>query len=356
MKYEFYTGAYGTKETETIHHFLFDTETEKLLPLDAFSGVENPSYVIRHPMLPVLYTVEELTPEGRIAVFSVTDTGLEYIKSIPSCGADPCHLELDESGKYLFTANYTSGTLSVYRLDEDGIPQECTFVLEHKGHGADPMRQAGPHIHFSHYDNGELYLCDLGKDKVYIYAFDPETGTLVKTDKTIKFGAGDGPRHLVLSHIEYEGKKKDVLYVMTELAVSVQVFMRPEGKSKFTKVQELFMYKDVMNRDLLDNAENKSFGAAIKMSDDGKLVFASERGRHRISAFHVTEEGYLMLGPVNASTVNTPRDFTIFGSYMIAAGQNSNDLAVLRIDKDGKLEQAGEHVAIPSPVCVYRCK
>ena len=92
------------------------------------------------------------------------------------------------------------------------------------------------------------------------------------------------------------------------------------------------------------------------MSDDGKLVFASERGRHRISAFHVTEEGYLMLGPVNHSTVNTPRDFTIFGSYMIAAGQNSNDLAILRIDKDGKLEQVGDHVSIPSPVCVYRCR
>ena len=51
----------------------------------------------------------------------------------------------------------------------------------------------------------------------------------------------------------------------------------------------------------------------------------------------------------------TPRNFGIdpTGKYLIAANQDSDTLAVFRIDsKTGKLEAIGDTISAPKPVCV----
>jgi 6-phosphogluconolactonase len=41
------------------------------------------------------------------------------------------------------------------------------------------------------------------------------------------------------------------------------------------------------------------------------------------------------------------------GNWLVAAGQNSNDLEVLSVDQStGKLNQVGHTVAVGSPVCI----
>ena len=45
---------------------------------------------------------------------------LQMVKEMPSGGADPCHLSLDGRENFLMAANYTSGSLAVFALDEQG--------------------------------------------------------------------------------------------------------------------------------------------------------------------------------------------------------------------------------------------
>lgn len=51
------------------------------------------------------------------------------VKEMPSGGADPCHLSLDGRENFLMAANYTSGSLAVFALDEQGHLQgsRCDF-------------------------------------------------------------------------------------------------------------------------------------------------------------------------------------------------------------------------------------
>lgn len=52
-------------------------------------------------------------------------------------------------GEYLFVSNYTSGSLSVFRLDVQRGTMRLVEYKQHTGSGKHPERQEGPHVHFS---------------------------------------------------------------------------------------------------------------------------------------------------------------------------------------------------------------
>ena len=93
--------------------------------------------------------------------------------TVPSGGADPCHLLLDTDGRTLFVANYTSGTLAVLPLDADGgfATLGPDQVFGHTGTGPDEDRQESPHAHFVALDPSGAFVLvvDLGTDEIRRY-------------------------------------------------------------------------------------------------------------------------------------------------------------------------------------------
>ena len=86
------------------------------------AGVENPSYLAFGPGGHHLYAVNELKtvdgrPGGAVSAFTLeAATGrIEFINRQPSGGTDPCHLTVDSRGRHIFTANFMSGSVSVFR-------------------------------------------------------------------------------------------------------------------------------------------------------------------------------------------------------------------------------------------------
>ena len=77
---------------------------------------ESPSWIARHPELPVLYAVEE-TDEGRVHAWPLED-GVPASRSArgETGGSEPAHLAVDSTGRFLITANYSGGSISVHRL------------------------------------------------------------------------------------------------------------------------------------------------------------------------------------------------------------------------------------------------
>ena len=65
MRYEFWAGSYGTAEEETIARSSIDAETGQITKLYGYRGAENPSWIGMNAAKTMLYSVEELTPEGR---------------------------------------------------------------------------------------------------------------------------------------------------------------------------------------------------------------------------------------------------------------------------------------------------
>jgi 6-phosphogluconolactonase (cycloisomerase 2 family) len=178
MKAEFYVGSYASECEEGILKVRADFERGRFTRTGGFTGIPNPSWVLARPDGKMLYAVQEKNPDGRLSAFSVSGNILTLLHTWETDGADPCHISLDPQGTFLSVANYTSGSLAVFRLDAQGVPEGMGGFVQHAGTGTDPVRQEGPHIHFSMMHEGELFVTDLGLDRISRYRVDRRSGKL----------------------------------------------------------------------------------------------------------------------------------------------------------------------------------
>ena len=193
---------------------------------------------------------------GEGGVFCVTnEVASKALAEVTTPGKHSCHIVLLE--RQAVVADYTSGTLTLYDLDKEGMPQPNPEVVQFEGKGPHPKRQLSPHIHSSMLspDGKTLLVVDLGCDRLIRYKV--ENGRLVLPEaEVIALPAGCGPRHCAFAP---EG---DYLYVVTELSDEVMTFRTSD-------------YKLIARYTL--NAGNPEGGAHIVVSADGKYIYASSR-------------------------------------------------------------------------------
>lgn len=317
MTVQFYTGSYAHKDEAGITCVEADFEQGTLTTVMCDTQAECPSWLKLHPNGKILYAVRELTEEGGLYTFAVEGETLRLISELPTQGKDPCYISMGDSERFLFVINYSGSSFAVFRLDADGIPQEMTQHIVHSGNGPNPARQEAAHPHCAVYQNGILYVCDLGMDRIFRYRLDEEMGTL-QEEWGIPMPAGSGPRHLCISP-----KDSRLLYVVGELSNKVYVVRWHETCSEI--LQEVST--------LPDGFMGVSTAAAIKYSDDGGALFVSNRGDDSIAVFRVLPDGLLEKTGVCPTGGKTPRDFAVFGEYLVAANQDSDSLTVLHFDR-----------------------
>jgi 6-phosphogluconolactonase len=106
---------------------------------------------------------------------------------------------------------------------------------------------------------------------------------------------------------------------------------------------------------LPEKSGGKSWAAEVKISPDGKRLYASNRGHDSIVYFDVGEKtGRLsLMGCVPAS--QKPRSFDISkdGRFLYAAGEASGELVSYKLDeKTGKPEEIARELAGNCPMWV----
>ena len=325
----FYAGGYAKSGEGGIGLFLLDPATGNCTPAGKCALLENPSYLLCHPRKNVLYAVEELQPEGRVAALRRNGTEWQKLCSFPTGGADPCHLSLSPEGKYLFVSNYTSGSLTVFGLDENGIPTGISDFVQHtmtaeEREGANPVRQEGAHVHFALCDGSRVFVNDLGLDKVFVYGWDAAHGKLTGCTEQVDFPKGSGPRHLAFSGDER------YLYVFCELSVEVHAFARDGERWQRTQVISAVPEEFRHSADFakFPHGETLATGAAIRII--GERLIASTRGHDSIAVFRIDRDGRLQDRQIFSAEGKTPRDFQGIGGFLIAANQDSGSLAIFR--------------------------
>lgn len=337
MKAHFLTGSYAEKTEPGVHLIRYDPETGFRI-LEAYDGFLNPSFVAVHPRRQIVYLVEETGPEGAVCAARREDGKLRVMQTLKSGGADPCHLSLSKDLRSLYAANYSSGSLAVFLLDGQGEILERSCIRQHAGMGADPVRQEGPHVHFSMEREGELLVCDLGLDTVAEYR--NTEGQLAEAGR-IAFPPASGPRHLAAS-----GAYPDLVFCTAELDNRVYVLQK-QADGSFRILQEISA--------LPADFTGKSYAAAIHFSGDGRLLMVSNRGHDSIAVFRTEEDGRLA-DPVISPCVAQPRDFLILGDDVIVGSQRDSVIRAYRLNRETlRLEDTGRELAIPKPVCLAAC-
>ena len=346
-----YVGTDSGGAGKGIYAFRFQPSTGKTISLGLASESTSPSFLAVHPDRRTLYAVNEApvyaAAEGGVSAFAIdAGTGrLKLINRVSSGGRDPCHLTVDQHGKWLLVANYGSGSISVFPIRSDGGLLPASVHVQHNGFGKDPRRQASPHAHSVNLspDGRFLLVPDLGLDKIMVYRFDNITGSLEANDPPfVKVSAGSGPRHL-----SFHPNGRHV-YLINELSSTITVFTYDAGRGSMREVETIST--------LPQGFSDKSTTAEVEVHPNGQFVYGSNRGHDSIAVFAVKGDKSI-LEPVEytASGGRKPRQFAIDpkGNFLFAANQDSGDIVMFRIDRmTGKLTASDAVLKVPSPVCV----
>jgi 6-phosphogluconolactonase len=351
-----YFGTYtGDKSTSKgVYVARLDLATGKVTAPELAAETTSPSFLAVHPSGRFLYAANEVREfegkeAGSVSGFAVDRKSgkLSPLNQQSSVGRGPAHLVVDRTGRNVLVANYGGGSVAVLPVGADGMLKPASAFVQHEGSSINPTRQRGPHAHSINVNPGNrfAYAADLGLDKVLIYRFDAEKGSLAASDPP--FAAvqpGAGPRHLAFH------SKGHVAYVINEISMTLTAFSADPERGTLTEVQTL---------STLPPGESVQTGfstAEVQVHPSGKFVYGSNRGHNSITVFAIDEKTGRLTYVQNESTQgSTPRGFGIdpTGRYFLAANQRSDSVVVFRIDpQTGRLTPTGQTFALGSPVCV----
>jgi 6-phosphogluconolactonase len=100
-----------------------------------------------------------------------------------------------------------------------------------------------------------------------------------------------------------------------------------------------------------------SSNAEIRVTQDGRFLYASNRGHDSIAAFQINEAtGALTLIHTISTEGKTPRNFGIAPNdrLIVAGNQDSHTILSYKIDEEtGRLTPTGKKAATPSPVLFH---
>ena len=359
-KYIAFVGNYTNKtDSKGIYEFRFDAGSGKMSGLELAGAIKDPSWVVVHPSGKYLYAANEMGKGSTVSAFAIDHASgaLTLLNQQPALGEDPCHLSFDRSGKFLLSANYTSGNVVVYPILADGKLGEHSATVKDQGVlGPNRERQDGPHAHWvqASQENSSVYVADLGLDEVLKYQFDSTKGSLTgpsrlshfsnrQYDPSARLAQGTGPRHAAISR---DGLR---MYVLGELNSTVTAF-HMMGTDDFVPAsfQQVSM--------LPSGFTGRNDAAEIEIHPSGKFLYASNRGHDSIVAYAIEEKTGKLTQIEDVPTGGKePRHFAIdpSGAFLLAENQNTNTIVEFRIDPaTGRLTPTGETLTVPSPICL----
>ncbi|WP_249029089.1 lactonase family protein [Tannockella kyphosi] len=334
----YYVASYGKDDLKGI--YLIDYVDEQLSLIGHLPTKDYPSYLIKQEdkIYASLKDASNKKNGGGVACFSIQEDALTFTQKIDGLGISYTHLCISDEPAYLFTANYHGGTTSSYQLDTPSYPIHCK---EHLGSGPDALqRQTSAHVHCVGItpDKEYLFAVDLGSDKVVMYQY--KEGILKENPLlSLHVTPGSGPRHLIFSD---DGK---FAYLVNEISNSVCVY-RYDGKFHF--LQELST--------LPNDYQEVSSASAIKLSNDNKHLFISNRGHNSIMAYARNNQTGLLTTLCYTPVGNCPRDIYITENNDILVGaQDDNRIEVYKFNVNLKtITPTYHYLEIPQPVCIIK--
>lgn len=236
-------------------------------------------------------------------------------------GANPCHLSTDRTGRFLLAAYYSDGMVTVDPIDAEGAV------------GGDRIQKVETQLkaHYIQTDasNRFAFVPHVGDANcVYQFRFDQNTGQLTPNDPPqVSPEPGQGPRHLCFHP---SGR-----YAFTDGEQGSSVTLWDVDTEAGT----------LSPRQTLSTLPPEGFAetntcSQIRITPDGGLIYAGNRGHHSIAGFRIAADGSLSeVGRFAADPNPRPLAISPDGRTLLAGGSSDGGRMIAwRIDpRSGEL-------------------
>lgn len=340
---------YGTAvsgDGQGIRRQRFNAETFELGPIEVAADLPVMGFQAINSDQTRLYS--SFGSDGAVAAYAIDagSGGLSLLDRGETGGGKLCYVGLDRSESVVLTASYGDAYVSLFRWDEKGKSLVRTQAFQQTGSsGAHSKRQEAAHAHSIYADPSNRYglVCDLGADKIYVYRFDQDAGTLSPAAAPFaRTAPGAGPRHLAFHP---NGRW---VYSINELNGTI---------THWNWDAEAGLLRSRGSVDTLPTGfAELNTTAEIIVSKDGRFAYGSNRGHDSIVVYAIDEEsGSLTLIQREPCRGQHPRNFNIdpSGRALVVANRDTNNIAFFRIDETtGKIEYADVESSVESGICV----
>lgn len=333
--------AVGSPDLQTMRVLECDTVSGEVRVVQDVRGIQGTTYFALDGKAENLYSFIREKHDGKtrgaVVRFPLDADGRvgEPVRLAELPCETPCHVSLSPDGTKVGFAVYSSGISGIV----PAAGGEASWVRHpDEGMGPHPGRQKKAYAHCAEFNRkgDRMFVADLGTDRVFVY--DSATMKMLP-GMTVRCDPGDGPRHVAWSR---DGK---FLYVLNELGNSVSAFSF-DG-TRFRRVGKWST--------LPVGFTGETKAAAVKLTADGSLLMASNRGHDSIAFFAVDRSsGALELRNVAKLDGRFPRDFELMPGekFMIVGHKHDNEIRVYRFDRDAcSLVPVGRPVSAWRPLC-----
>lgn len=281
----------GTDTGKGVYRAAWNAATGTLGPVQLAVEAARPSYLAKHPTLPVVYAVNGVSGDGAaVSSFTLGPSGLTRLNKVGSQGDGPCFVSVDPTGSMAFVANYAGGSFAAFRVTNVGELAQAigAFKYTQATHGPVADRQDAAHIHCATIDPTNKYVlaCDLGDDVILVFPVGPGNGDYVRVPIRVGARAGSGPRHVAFHP---NGK---FVYCIHELDCTIDFYdWRIERGQPVMRLRE----NSVVSTLAAGVPLKGNTACEIVISDDGRFLYSCTRGdgSNTIEAWKIDENGYL---------------------------------------------------------------
>jgi len=341
--YTFFVGTYTNGESQGIYKYSLQNDGS-LQKIGLAAKTENPSFLTKSSDNKYLIAVNEINSEnglGTVESFLIKGDSLNFINKGSSGGAHPCFVAANESG-FILTANYTSGNIGFLKINSKGELTNLLDVQQHTGKGTND-RQEGPHAHSVWFDpsDNNIISVDLGTNELWFSHIDTLQQKIIPSiPNKLRMASGAGPRHLVFH------PNQKWIYVVNELNGTITLLQKIENRK--------YDIKDSFST-LPKNYTEPNTCADIHISNDGKFVYASNRGHNSIAIFKVNiTNGSLNLIGHESTRGDGPRNFSLSpdDKFLLVANQLTNNIVSYKRNKTTGFLEFKHEIKAPTPVCI----
>ena len=345
-----YVGCFTTAQRyargDGIHVYWVDAETGEWTPVQQVTDLVNPSFLVLSRDQRFLYSVHG--DENYATSFSVDPKSgrLAPLNRASTGGRNGVHQAVDQAGRQMIVANYSSGSISVMPLRTDGTLGDAAPVISLPGQpGPNRVEQASSHPHQILFDPSGRFVVvpDKGLDRIFVFRFNPDAGNLTPTAQgSVTARAGSGPRHAAFH------PTLPVLWVVNEIGSTVATYYWDAERGHLRAVQILPA--------IPPDYTGENTCAEIAVSANGRFVYCSNRGHDSIATFAADPgTGLLSSSGWVPSRGRTPRfiGFDPLHRFLYAANEQSDTITAWRADPEtGILAPGGPTVRNASPVTI----
>ena len=333
----------GAPDKQALHVLQCDTETGAAKIVQSVKDLQGTTYFQIDKERKYLYSAIGENGKGVIVRFALDGHTIGAMTRLCELPCEtPCHLSLTPDERRIAFAAYCSATCGLVGIDGRGLAT-YTFPDDAMGNRADRQQKAFAHQTF-YPDKDTLGVVDLGCDRIRFFDLNQSSTNLIvrQTEAgTLRFDSGDGPRHAVMSA---DGR---FMFVVDELSSTVCSYAH--SNHAFERISRLSMLPADCT---LKPTETKA--AAIKLTADGKILMASNRGHDSIAFYDVAPDGRLTLRNIAKLAGKFPRDFELMPGekFMVVGHKMSDEIQVYAFNReDCTLTPVGQPIKAWRPLC-----